>query len=381
MMIAYFLGCAHHFNAQTQGGPAITTLAGNGTAGYVSAQDGAPADRAQLDGPFGVAADRFGNLYIAEVAGNRIRRVDVVTGKITTVAGTGEAGYAAAEDGLPAIHARLNAPRGIAVDDAGNVYVADTGNHRVRKVDTAGLITTIAGTGVPGYSSHQDDGPAARAQLDGPRSLAIDRAGNLYIADYNNARIRKIAEATNIISTVAGTGAAGYQAAEDGGPASRAQINHPCGVAIDRAGNLFIADTYNQRIRKVAAGTAIMTTVAGAGTAGYRAADEGRAALSASLDEPSGIAIDRTGNLYIADLNNSRIRRVAAGTGTITTIAGNGIAGYMVTQEGTLATTARLNKPSGVAVDQAGNLYIADFQNSRVRKIALTPASLYLAGN
>ena len=363
-------------SAQARGDSAITTVAGNGTAGYVAAQDGGLAIQAELDEPFGTAVDAMGNLYIADRANNRIRRVDAATGIITTVNLQRQAPVYSAD---PETDPRLNGPRAVALDPSGNLYIADTQNQRVLKLDAAGILKTIAGTGTAGYRAAQEGRPARQAQLDSPSGVAVDAAGNVYIADYNNQRVRRIDAVTSIITTVAGTGDAGYMASQDGGPATAAELNHPGGIAVDGTGNLYIADTDNHRIRKVDASTRKITTVAGSGTAGYSVRDEGTSALRAALNAPCGVAIDAHGNLYIADYSNNRIRKVTATTNIITTLAGNGIAGYIASEDGGAATSARLDKPRGVAVDGAGNVFISDYNNSRVRKVA-APGSLYLAG-
>lgn len=346
----------------------IVTVAGNGTAGYVAAQDGGPATRAQLDEPYGTAVDLHGNLYIAERANHRIRRVDAVTGTITTVAGNGQPGFRATDEGAPATAAELNGPRAVAVDRQGNLYIADTDNHRVRMIDTLGLIRTIAGNGTPGFA-HDEFGSAIAAELDSPRAVAVDRFGNVYISDYNNQRIRKIDATTRVIHTITGTGTAGYLAAQGGGPAIEAEINDPHGIALDALGNLYIADTGNHRVRRVEVHTGIITTVAGNGTTGYRRNDEGKLATRTTLNAPCAVALDAQGNLYIADMDENRIRRVDASTGAITTVAGSGIPGYILAQDGESASLARLNKPRGLTIDPQGTLYIADSANNRIRKI------------
>ncbi|MDP9442396.1 MAG: right-handed parallel beta-helix repeat-containing protein [Actinomycetota bacterium] len=330
----------------------IVTATGGGSEGL---GDGGAATSAQLKNPRGVAVDGAGNLYIADRSDNRVRRVDA-SGAITTVAGTGVFGYSG--DAGPATHARLSFPHGVAVDGSGNVYIADTGNDRVRKVDASGTITTVAGTGGDGYSG--DGGPATAAELSSPYGVAVDSAGNLYIADTINHRIRKV-DASGTITTVAGTGDHGYSG--DGGPATQAQLRLPRGVAVDNSRNLYIADTLNSRVRKVdASGT--ITTVAGTGDYGY-SGDGGRA-IEADLYEPEGVAVDRSGALYIADTYNHRVRKVDA-SGTIVTVAGTGLRGY--SGDGGPATEAQLNYPYSVALDSAGGLYIADGQNTRVRRM------------
>jgi len=331
----------------------ITTTAGNGTQGYTG--DAGPATGAGLDYPIGVAVDASGNLYIADAGNNRVCKVDRA-GIITTVAGNGAQGYTG--DGGPAVLAKLDYPMNVALDASGNLYIADDGNNRIRRVDRAGIITTVAGNGTQGYSS---EGFATGAELEQPTGVAVDSAGNLYIADNQNFCIRRV-DNRGIITTVAGNGTQGYGG--DGGPAADAELNYPAGVAVDSAGNFYIADARNNRIRRVDAG-GIITTVAGNGIQGY--GGDGGLATSAELNYPAGVAFDASGNLYIADNGNNRIRRVDTG-GVITTVAGNGIQGYG--GDGGPATGAELNYPAGVALDASGNLYIADIKNNRIRKVA-----------
>ncbi len=336
----------------------IETVAGGGS----SLGDGGPAVAARLDRPRGVAPDGLGNLYIADTSNNRIRKVDAA-GVIATVAGDGFPGSGG--DGGAAAAAQLNSPAGVAPDGLGNLYIADTSNNRIRKVDAAGVITTVAGDGRPG--SGGDGGAATAAQLNSPAGVAVDSLGNLYIADQNNDRIRKV-DAAGAITTVAGDGTFGYGG--DGGAAVAAQLNNPRGVAPDGAGNLYIADAGNNRIRKVDA-AGVITTVAGDGTFGY--GGDGGAAVAAQLSSPYGVAPDGLGNLYIADRNNNRIRKVDA-AGAITTVAGDGTFGSG--GDGGAATQAQLNYPSGVALAAAGNLYIADARNHRIRRLLLSAAPL-----
>jgi sugar lactone lactonase YvrE len=321
-----------------------------------SVGDGGPAVNAPVNTPSAAAVDSAGNLYIANTYNNRVRKVST-SGTITTVAGNGTPGFSG--DGGPATNASLASPTGVAVDAAGNLYIADAGNDRVRKVSASGTITTVAGTGTPGFSG--DGGPATGAGLVYPSGVAVDAAGNLYIADTYNNRVRKVS-ASGTITTVAGNGTPGFSG--DGGPATNASLASPSGVAVDAAGNLYIADPDNSRVRKVSTSGTI-TTVAGNGTPGF--SGDGGPATNASLFNPSGVAVDAAGNLYIADTTNSRVRKVST-SGTITTVAGNGTPGF--SGDGGPATNASLVYPSGVAVDAAGNLYIADSQNNRVRKVA-----------
>jgi trimeric autotransporter adhesin len=345
----------------------ITTVAGNGTPGY-SGDEGAAAS-GELNAPLGVAVDGAGNLYIGDYFNNRVRKVTASTGVITTVAGNGTFGFNG--DGGAATNAELSGPEGLAVDGAGNLYIADHSGSRVQKVSAGtGIITTVAGNGVGGYSG--DGGPAASAELNGPAGLAVDGAGNLYIADNN--RVREVSAGTGIITTVAGNGTQGFSG--DGGPAISATLNSPIGLAVDGAGNLYITDESNNRIREVAAGTGVITTVAGNGTQGF--SGDGGMATSAELNGPAGIAVDAAGDLYIAEDQNNRIREVAAGTGVITTVAGNGTGGF--SGDGEAATSAALNQPFGVALDTLGNLYIVDQENSRIREVEVTmPPTLTFA--
>jgi sugar lactone lactonase YvrE len=259
--------------------------------------------------------------------------------------------------GVQATTVPLLTPEQLVFDAAGNLYIADSGDDLIREISVTGVISTAAGSGQEGFSG--DGGPASGAQLDGPSGVAVDANGDLYIADTNNNRIREVSGGT--ISTIAGTGVAGFGG--DSGTATAAQLDMPTALAIDAQGNLYIADTGNQRIRKIA-GTTI-TTVAGNGIEGF--AGDGAAAIAARLDEPGGVAVDAAGNLYIGDTNNQRVRMVSAATGSIATVAGSGMKSY--SGDGPALTTA-LASPSGVAVDSAGNVYFADADNDRIREIS-----------
>jgi uncharacterized protein (TIGR03437 family) len=343
-----YIADAGNYRIRKVSGGTITTVAGNGGAGFSG--DGGPATSAAFNRPIAVALDGAGNLYIADEYNRRIRKVSA--GTITTVAGGGNQGLG---DGGPATSASLFDPSGIAVDSAGNLYIADTYNQRIRKV-SGGNITTVAGNGNLGFSG--DGGPATNASLNDPEGVAVDSAGNLYIADFGNNRIREVSG--GIITTVVGSGNLGFSG--DGGSAASASLNGPDGVAVDAAGELFIADFANERIRKVSGG--VITTVAGTGGGTFWG--DGGTATSAELLSTADVVVDATGNLYIADPGNNRVRKVSGGM--ITTVAGNGIAGF--SGDGGLAASASLNLPQGVAVDSAGNLDIADCYNDRIRKVS-----------
>jgi sugar lactone lactonase YvrE len=325
----------------------ISTFAGNGTAGFGG--DNGPATGATLS-PAGIAVDSAGNLYIAD--SNRIRKIS--KGAITTVAGNGTYGFSG--DNGPATSAQLFNPRGVAVDAAGNLYIADTYNNRIRKV-SGGVITTVAGNGTSG--SRDDNIPATSAQLNWPYGVAVDSAGNLYIANTYNNRVCKVSG--GMITTVAGNAIHGFSG--DNGPATSAQLSWPDGVAVDAAGNLYIADTDNNRIRKVSGG--VITTVAGNGTEGF-SGDKGPA-TAAQLGWPYAVAVDAAGNLFIADTYNNHIRKVS--NGVITTVGGDGTFGFG--GDNGPATSAAVS-PAGIAVDSAGDVYIADTVNNRIR--VLKPA-------
>jgi sugar lactone lactonase YvrE len=321
------------------------------------------ATTAPLNLPSAIAYDAEGNLYIAETRNHVVRKVDSA-GDITTIAGTGTQGFSG--DGGPASAARLDSPQGLAIDAGDHLYIADTHNQRIRRVDLAtGLIATIAGT-TAGFSG--DNGPAIAARLNLPIALAVDAAGNLYAADAQNYRVRKI-DASGIITTVAGDGTQGFSG--DNGPATAAAIDSPSGLAVDAAGNLYLSDTHNHRVRKVAIADGIITTIAGTGSPGY--SGDSNAAGAAAVALPHGLTLDRAGNLYIADTGNNRIRRIDAVTGAITTVAGNGTQTF--SGDSGLAASAALDSPRAVTASPSGLLAVADSANRRIRQLDSQPGS------
>ncbi len=352
----------------------ITTVAGNGINGYLG--DGGPAVSAQLANPTGIAVDGSGNIFFSDTTytsipamNNRIRMVSP-NGIIRTVAGNGTSG--ASGDGGPAIAAQLASPAGVAVDASGNLFIADTQNNRIRMVAADGTITTVAGNGTFGFSG--DNGPAASAQLSIPNAVAVDASGNLFIADTQNNRIRRVT-ASGIITTVAGRfGCCG--SGGDGGPATAATLVFPAGVAVDGSGNFFIADSQSGIVREVSAGGTI-GTVAGS-TYAPSGGDDGPA-LNARLSAPNAVAVDGDGNVFVADYNNNRVRKITI-DGVISTVAGNGTA-QQFSGDGGPATSAAIWGPDAVAVDGLGNLFISDSVNQRIRKVSTSGIITTVAGN
>lgn len=332
----------------------ITSIAGGGPTNL-------PALSASIGYAGSVARDSAGNSYIADSYSSHIFKVDT-TGNLTVLAGNGTLGYSG--DGGAATSAALNRPEGVAVDGSGNVFIADADNSVIREVvASTGIIQTVAGNGTAGYGG--DGGPATSAGLNDPSGLFVDGQGNIFIADTDNSVIREVVAASGNIQTVAGNGTAGYSG--DAGPATSAQLDEPGGVFVDGSGNIFIADTFNSVVREVTAGN--ISTVAGTYyawnyTCSY--SGDGGAATSADLCLPNGVSVDASGDIFIADTNNSVIREVVAGT--INTVAGDGTAGY--SGDGGLATSAELNYPSGMIVDSSGNIYIADTDNFVIREVA-----------
>lgn len=354
ILILYTLGCIKVVYGQT-----ISTFAGNGygqgtgtTGGY--AGDGGAATSAELFFPYGIAFDKKGNLYIGDQANNVVRKV-THSGIISTVAGNGQQGFSG-DSGL-AILAKLDNPTGIAVDSVGNLYICDSYNYRVRKVDTFGVITTFAGIGVWSYSGN--GGPATAAGLSNVSGAVFDNKGNLCLVDGNNYCIRKVTR-SGIISTIAGNGQQGFSG--DGGPATSAMLNQLGAVAFDSKGNFYIADFENQRIRKVDT-SGIISTIAGNGN--IASSGDGGPAINAEVDYPSGITVDRMNNIYISDCGR-KVRKIDT-SGIITTICGNFTYGYI--GDGGPAISAELNHPQDLAFDTLGNLYIADYWNNKIRMI------------
>ena len=389
----------------------IGTIAGNGEPGH--AGDNGPAVEACLNEPKSLVLFGDNVLYVADAENHVIRKVDLASGLITTVSGRPEQGHVGggapardqapageedpfadppsgknekfvqqsdlsgtvrymvgaaktgrfAGDGGPATEALLNFPGAVAVDRPGNLYIADTMNHRVRKVDaTTGVITTIAGTGQHRWSG--DGGPATEAALNEPAALVVDDRGNLYIADQSNNRVRKVDLNSGLITTVAGTGETGYTG--DGMPAAEAGISGPSGLAIGPEGELYIADTFSGRIRRIDPATGLVSTVVGDGGE-YRFSGMPNE-FSTSLSRPYGIALDRAGNILITDSDSHLIRRWNRKKKIITRLAGSGQAGF--DGDGGDPLAGSLNYPFGVVVDGSGNVYIADTFNHRIRMIA-----------
>ena len=339
----------------------ITTVVGTGERGYSG--DGGAAAEALLSEPFMCAFDGAGNLYVAEAMNHCVRRVDAATGVIVTIAGTGAEGYSG--DGGPATAATFNQPYSLQVDANGDVYVVDRLNYAIRKIDAAtGIISTVAGTGEPGYGG--DVGPGTEAQFREPNDCFIDRrAGDgrsgLLIADVQDQRIRRLDLASGIITTFAGNGE--KQRGGDGLPATEASILGARAVCMDGAGNTYIAEREGNGVRKVDA-NGIMSTLAGTGEFGY--GGDGGPAFIATWGGPKALRCDHAGNLLVVDTENHAIRRIDAATGYVLTIAGGRLG---VEGDGGPADQAGMDRPHGCDVDANGNIYIADSNNHRVRVV------------
>jgi trimeric autotransporter adhesin len=355
IFLIYFL-FLNHVSAQT-----ISTIVGTGVANYSG--DGGPAISCTLNQPSWIEFDSDGAMYIADFLNSSIRKINT-SGIISTVAGTGVAGYSG--DGGLATDAKLNAPIGFCIDNIGNVYIADYEQHVIRKVDATGVISTFAGTGSGGYSG--DGGPASNAQLKLPYGIVADGLGNLYFSEVGNSCVRKI-NVAGIISTIAGNGTYGYSG--DGGQATNAQFRYPSYISLNLDGDLFISDWVNRRIRKLNILTGIITTVAGNGTEGN--SGDGGPATAAQLNAPNSVNFDDSGNFYICDNFANVIRKVSL-SGIITTIAGTGTAGSL--GDGGPAISAQLNTPNCAIFDTWGNLYTADTKNNRIRRINFKTSSV-----
>lgn len=339
----------------------IDTIAGTGAPGFSG--DGGPAASAQFNLVYHVAVDAAGNLYFTDSDNHVIRKVDT-SGIITTAAGTPgvQANWSIPSgDGGPATSATLRYPGGVTFDSAGNMYITEIGYERVRKVDTNGIISTVAGSSSGGQGYAGDGGPATAALLNNPVDVAVDSAGNLYIAEIFNHTIRKVDQTTGIITTVVGTGVAGFSG--DGGPATSAQLNTPYSIDFDDSGNLYIADRNNNRVRKVDTSGNI-STVAGAGVAGY--SGDGGSATAARMNSPIGLTVDDDGTLYVVENGNNIVRKISP-TGIITTVAGTGTFGD--SGDGGPAKSAQLFLPLGIDLDHNGNLFVADRGNHKIKKL------------
>ena len=335
----------------------ITTIAG---CDDTALGDGGPTLNAYLEGPYAIAFDRANNLYVTDGYHGRIRKINSA-GIITTIAGTGTWGYNG--DNIPATTAQITRAVGIICDPTGNIYFCDADNNRVRKIDTAGIITTVAGNGSLLYNG--DNIPADTAAIYSPHWVAKDKQGNLYISEFGNHRIRKV-DTSGIITTIAGTGVSGYSG--DNGPATNAMINAPYGIVIDYTDNIYFADDFEGVIRKIDTSGTITTF---AGNSSVITVGDNGPATSAGLNHPIGVMVDRADNVYITEGSHERIRKVKAGI--ITTIAGNGMEGF--SGDGGPATAAELNAPAGIAMDTSGVIFFTDFSNDRIRRLGW-PATL-----
>jgi trimeric autotransporter adhesin len=343
----------------------VSVVAGNGLNG--SAGDGGLARSAVLGSPAGVAIDAAANIYVVEEDAALIRKI-TPDGNISTIAGNSQPGFSG--DGGPALHATLNVPSALAIDSQGNLYVYSTNGPRIRKIDTAGIITTIAGNGQGGNSGN--GGPATSAELGGGTDggLTVDSQGNLYIADLPICQVRRVDATTGIITAFAGTGGCG--SGGDNGPALQAQLNQPSGVVFDAQGNRYISELIGNRVRRVDR-NGIITTVAGIGNIGF--GGDGGSATQALFSAPRSVAVDPSGNVWVADRDNQRVREFQVG-GNIATAVGIGAS----LGDGGPASGAKLLGAFSVARDGNGNVYIGDFDNSRIRKVSLGGTVSTIAG-
>ena len=338
----------------------ISTFAGGGT----TLGDGGPATAAKLLSPSGICSDRYGNIYVSDQNDCRVRKIDTA-GIITTVAGRGYSGSDSTHysgDGGPADSARLWYPEGVAVDTFGNLYIADQNNNAIRMV-AGGNIYTLAGNGTIGDSG--DGGPATAATLWHPADVTVDRYGNVFFVDQDNKKLKRI-DTLGLITTICGTGVAGYNG--DSIAADTAQLNFPEGIGTDTAGNLYVADFYNGRVRKIDMATGMIYSLVGSGTCVSPSSGDGGPATAAGMCDAAAVGSDQFGNIYVTDFYNFKIRKVDP-SGIITTIAGNDTSGF--SGDCGPATAAELSYAQGVNADPAGNVYIADFSNSRVRKVSV----------
>lgn len=348
LSVALVAGCGggggSNSGSGSGGAATVSTLAGSGSAGSTNAT----GTVASFNGPFGVAVDSSGNVYVAEFTSHLIRKV-TSTGVVTTLAGI--AGTSGSANGTGTA-ASFYSPSGVAVDSTGNVYVADTFNHLIRKISSTGVVTTLAGSGVFGYT----DATGTAASFNGPTGVAVDSAGNVYVADALNNRIRKISS-TGVVTTLAGSGAL----SSTNGTGTAATFHHPNGVAVDTSGNVYVAEPPTNLIRKITS-AGVVTTLAGTGAVG----SFNGTGTAASFSNPKGVAVDTSGNVYVASDADNLIRKITP-AGVVTTVAG--VAGTNGSTNGA-ATSATFNMPRSVAVDASGNVYVADYANNLIRKIS-----------
>ncbi len=353
----------------TKANDTINTICGNGWSTFSG--DGGPASAAEIFQPHYLSFDKSGNLYFGDMGNNRVREINT-SDTITTLSGDGMPGYNG--DNIPALTTQLSNPTYLVSDDSGNIYVSDNGNNMIREISAStGNILKIAGTGIGGYSG--DGGPAGKAQLSGVSGIAINDSGDIIFADEYNERIRKINHSTNTITTIGGNGNAGSSG--NGGQAIAAELFYPVDVAIDSKGDIYIADMVNDRIREINA-FGVMKLIAGNGFNsnhwGGGFSGDGGSAIVAELYQPQSVAVDNNNNLYIADTWNYRVRKVNLNTGIISTVAGNGTWGY--NGDGRPATAAEISPPTCIRLDEYGNLYIADFYNNVIREVSVWDSTI-----